>query len=80
MSPLAYLIKHANLLTSQGANPHRQLIIDILEANAPVAKKYWPEANQNNFYDDTVSLVKEVLTPTRVPTAEELATASDAVT
>lgn len=46
------------------------LVLDILAANAPLLKRYWPALNENGLLDDALATLKEVLAPAETAPAE----------
>jgi len=50
-------------LVGSGHSGDSHLITDLLEANAPLLKKYWPALNENGLLDDALATLKEVLAP-----------------
>lgn len=46
--------------SSDGAS---HLILDVLAANAPLLKKYWPALDDQGLLDDALVTLKEVLAP-----------------
>jgi hypothetical protein len=48
-------------------------ILDVLNANAPLLKKYYPAINENGLLDDAMEILKEVLAPPApVPTSSDI--------
>ena len=59
--------------SGHGSDGSSHLILDVLNANAPLLKKYWPALNENGLLDDALETLKEVLAPPApVPTVGDI--------
>lgn len=50
-------------LVAGGKTTNSHLVLDILEANAPILKKQFPSLNDDGLLDDFITTMKEVLAP-----------------
>lgn len=52
------------LLKSSNGDSH--VVLDVLSANVPLLKKYFPNLNKDGLLDDAITTLKEVLAPAPV--------------
>lgn len=59
-----YYRRHGQIssLLAKSGGENARMFLDFLNANIPVAEKYWPKLNENGLLDDAVATLEAVLT------------------
>ena len=58
-------------LESEQGPSNVPFLLDLLTANMPVIKKYWPKMNRNGLADDFLTMLREMFAAPASPPSEQ---------